>query len=308
MNTATAVSYGDKLYVGGGYTSGINFRDSARLYIYTPTTNTWDAPIDTPVYWFALTTYHSQLVLVGGKKYVDRNVLENFTNKLWTLSEHGQWQETLPPMRTKRSSACAVSYRDHLLVAGGATPDGSSNVVEVFNGSEWLLTNPLLYRDNDFVSAVLDEHLYFMGGEKIGKEVHYASLDSLLASCQPSETSQPSSVWKKLSDAPYEFSKAVVFGSRLIAVGGGSSYFTSIVHAYCGSFHTNSWIHVGDMPFAVTKTCSVVLPTGELMVVGGLNRGIRYIANVLKATIKGNLWLHNSYTVEVILHACSDII
>ena len=64
MSDAQAVWLGDKLYVGGGWTSGSR-RDIAKLYIHTPTTDTW-SHINTPVYYFALVTYHSQLVLVGG--------------------------------------------------------------------------------------------------------------------------------------------------------------------------------------------------------------------------------------------------
>ena len=75
MHDAQAVWLWDKLYVGGGVTSGSkrvtvgSNRDAGRLYIYTPTIDTWNR-IDTPVYWFALITYHSQLELVGGREYV----------------------------------------------------------------------------------------------------------------------------------------------------------------------------------------------------------------------------------------------
>ena len=190
MYDATAALHGDKLYVGG-WTSRGN-KDDARLYIYTPITDTW-SDIDAPVYWFALTTYHFQLVLVGGKECVDGK----YTNKLWTLSEHGQWQETLPPMGIERHSVCAVNFRDYLLVAGGETVDGISNIVEVFNGSHWLFAQPLPMGYFDLKSAILDCHWYLIGGNKgllestldQEKVVHCASLDSLLASCQLSETS-----------------------------------------------------------------------------------------------------------------------
>ena len=100
VGDARAVWLKDKvyMYVGGGVTSG-SLRDRARLYIYTPATNEWTI-LDTPVYYFTLTTYHSQLVLVGGMEYVGENFWGVFTNKLWTLCEDGQWQETLPPMPT----------------------------------------------------------------------------------------------------------------------------------------------------------------------------------------------------------------
>ena len=285
MSDATAVWQGDKLYVGGG--TSAHRRDDARVYIYNPTTDTWDTPIDTPVNGFALTTYRSQLVLVGGREYAGD---ESYVNKLWTLNKHGQWQETLPPMRTKRQCVCAMSYRDHLLVAGGKTSDGISCIVEVYNGSHWFFTQSLSMGCYNLKSAILDQHWYLMGGFLADDTVHYASLDSLLASCLPSETSQLSSVWKRLTDAPYAYSGVVVLSGTLIAVGGGKGELSpaSTVHAY--SFHTNSWIHIGDMPFEASNTCSVVLPTGELMVVGGFG-GICDIVNVLKATINGNLRL-----------------
>ena len=285
MKDATAVWHETKLYVGR-YTSGSR-RDDTRLYIYTPTTDTWDAPIETPVYRFALTIYHSQLVLIGGREYIaNENVSGPPTNKLWKLGGDGQWQEILPSMPTKRHCVCAASHKDHLLVAGGATLERTLNIVEVFNGDHWLTAQPLPMRCYDLKSVILDGHWYLMGGEEeINVAVHYASLDSLLASRRPSETSQSSSIWKRLTDAPYPYSSTAVFGGRLIAVGGVlGSCATSAVHAY--SFYTNSWIHIGDMPFAASRTCSVLLPTGNLMVVGGYD-GSCTIRNVLKATIKG---------------------
>ena len=86
MSNAQAVWLWDKLYVGGGGTSE-SVRDAARLYIYTPTTDTW-SHINTRVSWFALITYHSQLVLVGGGNFVGEERYGPVTNKLWTLTEH----------------------------------------------------------------------------------------------------------------------------------------------------------------------------------------------------------------------------
>lgn len=69
MQDAQAVWFTEKLYVGGGYTETEHIyadcENQARLYVYTPKTDLWDT-IDTPVYWFALAVYHSQLMLVGG--------------------------------------------------------------------------------------------------------------------------------------------------------------------------------------------------------------------------------------------------
>ena len=293
MRDATAVWHRDKLYVGG-WTSG-SHRDDARLYIYIPSMDMWGTPIDTPVYWFGLTTYHSKLILASGREYASEAVEDTVeTNKLWTLwNEYGQWQETLPPMSTKRHSVCAVSYNDHLLVAGGMSKGSSNNIIEIFNGSHWLFAQPLPMSYYDFKSVIIGQYWFLMGGkppleyneQKQYNAVHYACLDALLASCQPNVTSQSSSVWKRLIDTPHQFSSPVVFGGRLIAVGGeGADSPISTIYAY--SIQTNSWIHVGDLPFAMCSTCSIVLPTGQLMVVGGYT-----ISKALKATVKGNLWV-----------------
>ena len=289
MKDATAVWHGDKLYVGG-HTAKM-YEDDARLYAYTPTTDTWDMDICTPVWSFSLTTYHSRLVLVGGREHGDCSK-GDITNEIWTLSEDGcQWRpDTLPPMKMKRHSVCAVSYKDHLLVAGGWTLEGSSNVVEVFDGSYWYFAQPLPIGYDCIKSAILDHYWYLMGGEgdsdllAQNNAVHYASLDSLLDSC---ELSDPSSIWNRLTNAPCKSSSTAVFGDRLIAVGGDEALSPiSTIHAY--SFLTNSWIHVGDMPFAASNTCSVVLPTGELMVVGGISGAKPFMAKVLRASIKGS--------------------
>ena len=258
VGSAKAVWLKDKVYVGGGSTSGGTGSrgDAARLYIYSPATDTWTT-LDTPVCWFALTTYHSQLVLVGGSEQ-----FEDITNKLWTLSEDGQWQETFPPMPAPCGIfASAVSHGDHLLVISGYYPK-----VYVYNGHHWASAQHPPERLTDTKSTIFNGHWYLMGG---GGIVYSCSLDSLLASCQPSETSQPSSVWKRLTDVPSGGCYPAVFGNRLVAVGESSLTITSL-HAY--SSLTQSWVHMGDIPVTLLSSdtlCAVLLPSNELMIVKG---------------------------------------
>ena len=235
-----------------------NRRSEARLYIYTPATDEWTT-LDTPVYFFGLTTYHSQLVLVGGWEYVDENIVGEPTNKLWTLSEDGQWQETLPPMPKPCSRASAMSHGDHLLVIS----DDPNNVY-VYNGHHWASAQHPPQQLNPIEStSIFNGHWYVMGR---GGIVYSASLDSLLAICQPSETSQPSSLWKRLTDAPSQWCCPAVFGNRLVAVGKRSTDTTTSLFAY--SFLTQSWVHMGDTPISSTSIpCAVPLPSNELMIV-----------------------------------------
>ena len=296
MSDAQAVWLGDKLYVGGGSTSrSIRNRGAARLYIYTPTTDTWNR-IDTPVYWFALITYHSRLVLVGGREYVGEGREGPVTNKLWTLTEHDQWRETLSPMTTKRRWASAVEFADNILVTGGTDDTGRYiDIVEVYNGHHWAKAYCLSKPCYRMKSTVLNGHWYLMGGVGQGMEVYYASLDSLVASCQPGEKPLPP-VWKRLPDVPHDCSSTAVFGNRLIAVGGGYSPSSSI-HAY--SPYNQSWVHVGDMPVRVNSTCTAVLPTEELMVIGKRTGTSLWESSVHKASLNGNSeW----YTILCIHH------
>ena len=284
MHDAQAVWLGDKLYVGGGLTleSG---RGNAKLYIHSPTTNAW-RHINTPVFLFALITYHSRLVLVGGMEFVREYEDGPVTNKLWTLSEYDQWREARPPMATKRHSASAVEFGDKILVAGGEDDDWRNvDIVEVYDGHHWAEVQCLPKPCPNMKSTVLNGHWYLIGGEGQGKEVYYASLDSLVASCQPSEKPLPS-VWKRLPDVPHACSSTAVFGNRLIAVG-GKVYpsASSSIHAY--SPHTKSWVHVGDMPVELYSTCTAVLPTGDLMVIGGLSDTFIELC-VHKASLKFN--------------------
>ena len=287
MLNAQAVWMGDKLYVGGGVTVRSGLGDAARLYVYIPTHDTW-SHIDTPVNFFALIIYHSQLVLVGGREYatVGEKKDQSVTNKLWTLTEYNQWRETLPPMTAKRQWASAVEFADNILVAGGKD-DGDRNIdiVEVYNSHHWAraqcLPKPCYYMK----STVLNGHWYLMGGDE-QRKVYYASLDSLIASCQSSEKPLPS-VWKRLSNVPNEHSSTVVFGNRLIAVRGGEYQSpSSSIHAY--SPYTQSWVHVGNMSITLSSTCSTVLPTGELMVIGGWSDPSPWVSCVYKASLNGN--------------------
>ena len=252
-----AVCLNDKVYFSHRM---LLLQNRGRLYIYTPASDSWDS-IDTPVYNFALTTYRSQLVLVGGINCDD----DSHSAKLWTLSEDGQWQETLPPMETACTNASAVSCGDHLLVI-----DGDCKKVEVYYGHNWAKAQSLPEQVYGVMCTVYHDNLYVMVWS--GK-VYSASLHSLIASCQPSETSQPSSVWKKLPNVPDSYCYPTVFGKRLTVIG------MSGICAYSPS--TQSWISVGDNPYGSSLLygcCAISLPFNVLMVV--------HNGRVSKATIK----------------------
>ena len=135
---AQAVVLGNKVYIGGG-NFGPELASSNKLLIYDFTEDSWDT-LDTPTERYTLAIYHSQLVLVGGM-YPETG---RATNQLWVLDQPNQWTQLLPPMRTERYQASAVSMDDHLIVAGGCVDiDSLLDVVEVYDRKSWRFVQSL---------------------------------------------------------------------------------------------------------------------------------------------------------------------
>ena len=275
-NDAQAVWRKGKLWVGAMLTEGER-RDHARLYIYSRDQNDWNT-VDTPVYYFAMTTHMDRLVIVSGRQFISNVESGPLTDKVLTIDEElDRWKEmeAVPHMNTKRCATCVVSVGHYLIVAGGYIESGRSDIVEVFNGHQWVYGTSLPYSSVEMKSVIYNGEWYLMGGRYQKRNVFCTSLEDF-QKCKPMSTSNPVIVWKILSSQlPYERSSPAIFGNRLIAIGGesdfpGSRVPTSTIHAY--SEHTKSWVHIGDLPdeLRLHSSCAVVLPTRELMVIGGM--------------------------------------
>ena len=269
MSDTQAVVLGDKVYVGGGDTQTV-------LLIYDLHDDSWKT-LDTPVVNYALTTYNSQLVLVGGRDPIN----EIINNQLWVLDEQWHWIQPLPPMKTGRSRASAVSVDHYLIVAGGHDELGLLDVVEVYNGHYWKKAQSIPKASCSMKSCLLKGIWYLAGGEEQEKEIIYTSLHSLIATT--SSLVRQTSVWKKLANVPLKWSTPVIIGKQLATVGGYSCPYSSAIHVF--SFFTNSWVYVGNLPVVIHSTCTVVLSTGELLVVRGENES-ECLSNTLRGKIK----------------------
>ena len=306
VSHAQAVWWNDAVYVGGGCTSIDN---DAFLYIYNLTADIWKS-ISAPAYNFALTTYHSRLLIIGGKMHEGEHVI--VTNKIWSLGRDTMaWELNLPAMTTKRHSASAVEYMDNVIVAGGACKliMSDTDVVEVYNGQCWCQVQCLPKPCSDIKSTVHNGHWYLAG--KWGNQVYHASLKELI--------SQGKNVWKlPLPELPtnihvlpghtYTPFTPILFGNRLLAIAGWNTPTPSI---FCFSSHINSWIlrtHNIEMENTFASSM-IVLPTGELMVIGGFS-GKCPVDNVIKVTLKGKypqdtFWNYSSFPTRLILKCFS---
>ena len=251
---AQAVVLGNKVYIGRIVHDG----SSSKLLVFDFTEDSYGI-LDTPTEDYTLTTYCSQVVLVGGRDPDTGKA----TNQLWVLDEQDDWSESLPPMIIKRYQAPAISVGDHLVVAGGCCSDGSPlATVEVYDGHQWRQVQSLPRACCSMKSTVLEGNWYLASRTRQGCKIYHTSLKCLIATL---EEAGQTSVWKKLPGAPLQWTTLAVFRNQLITVEAGY-YCSSAIHAYFPN--TKSWVHVGDLPAACYSTCTLVLPTEELLVIG----------------------------------------
>ena len=243
----------------GGVCSG--WVPDARGYavvVYHIRSDSWNIHSWPPTHYAALTTYHSQLVLIGG---VEIGTVVA-TNGVLVLQE-GEWRPSLPPMTVARHRASAVSSGNLIIVAGGRTSPfpSSTGVVELFNGHSWMMTQPLPVACWDMKIVLLDGELYLGGGVELDREVFRATVQSIVESTENDSQFQ---VWTTLP--PHLIGSIAGYNDKVLSLeeGGRSRAAISAYHP-----HTQSWVHVEDAPAPIPflRSSALTLPTGDLMLV-----------------------------------------
>ena len=290
MEHAQAVWFDDQLCVGGGLAQG-NARNSARLYMYNPSTDrdetAWQTK-DTPTSSFALACYHSKLILIGGYEYPTYKP----TNKLFSL-EGEHFLQTVLPMHTKRIAPSAVAKGENLIVAGGMDMSSRLSSVEIYNDGSWFSTYSLPKACQRMKSTTKGDNWYLSGGFGQGKEIYSVSLQALISGSRQADNLSP---WRLLTDVPFKHSSTSFINDQLLMVGGFGLGFGGSHRPSCMSairVHSNhSWMNLGDLPVALCDTCSVVLPSGETMVIGGTMDNKSSSNRVFKAVVRGRWYAY----------------
>ncbi len=276
MSDAQAVIYRGRLYVGGGETPTGDSNFTICIYNFTP--DTWDT-IKGPARLTALAVYQGHLVLAGGippTSYVS-------TNRLWlTNSDQHTWKQTIPPMPTPTLAATAIATDKHLIISGGISDD-YLDIVQVYNGTQWALAHPLPTHCCFIQSTYHNDTYYLIGGH--GKQVFSTSLHSLIQSAYQTKTTDatPPTVWNTL-DTPYQSFSIAVLRSELVAIGGEDYSITPSLRIYSHQHHTWETMY-SALPQPLYRTCSITLPTGELMVIGGEESDGQSSAQVYKGSV-----------------------
>ena len=284
MIDAQAVWYKGKLYVGGG--KAVKPRDSARLYVYTPQSDSWSS-FSTPVSQFALAVYNSQLVLVGGRKYNSaEDKLGPATSEILVVPNMGLGRCNLfSKMTHERCGGCAIAIGDILIVTGGEE-ESSVQDVEIYDGKSWYtIKRPLNLLGGDMKILIYNDSCYLLGGRS-GRVVFCISLASLKAICKVGSMYDGDPlVWKRLPDVPEEVAGGCLttLGNRLLVLNGG------MLHAF--SPYTYSWVHIQAISYSpLYCMCVVISSTGEMMLLGGKSSPSGTIANtVIKASFDNGM-------------------
>ena len=171
-------------------------------------------------------------------------------------------------MPTHRHSPAVFTYNQWLMVAGGH--DGSvlfgNDLAAVdleTDNHQWLSVTLLPVKCCHVTTTIVQNKLYLIGG----------TLDETLVGNFPdiihSSTSATTKTWHTLPAPPLEWSAAITIHGALIAVGGchGNMDGTAI---YVYQPATNDW-QIGNLPCPRAPCSCILLPSGELLVAGGLD-------------------------------------
>ena len=235
------------------------------------TSGSWSVLPSCPVQWFGLGQLSGKLVTVGGLGC-------GTVNQVYTyVQETQQWEKSIPPMPTPRLWPTVITYNSSIAVCGGMGV-GRDRVVEVFNSeaAQWHTAAPLPVACAYMQHTIINDTCYLGGGGVYSptRSIMCASLPSLFQSSSPHEqqtSAQQQSVWTVLPDMPLYYSALANMGGTLLALGGGESASSppsdAIIHAYSAS--TKAWLRIASLPQACYSATAELLPSGEVMLIGG---------------------------------------
>ena len=254
------------IVIGGAvFVAACNSHDVLR---YETRSGQWSVLPSCPVRRFGLGQLSGKLVTVGG---VDGRLAT--VNHVYTyVQETQQWEKSIPPMPTPRRLPTVITYNSSIAVCGG---EGGERVVEVFNSeaAQWHTAAPLPVACVYKQLTIINDTCYLGGGGySPTRSIMCASLPSLFQSSSPHEqqtSAQQQSVWTVLPDMPLYSSALANMGGTLLALGGfeSASPPSNTIHAYSAS--TKAWVKVACLPQACSSATAELLPSGEVMLIGG---------------------------------------
>ncbi len=289
MTGAQAVVINGIVYMGGeGWGS---YAELCTVCRYHPGEDKWAKLPPPPVNSFGVGQVSGQLVLVGGKVASTGKVTGDVCV---FITESQQWERSIPAMPTARLALLVVSHLTVLIACGGSDNSGRSlPTVELYNSeaSQWYQCPPLP-SPRDWMSTVTVGDTLFLAGGFEGRTVSSASqliFSASLSSLIDRATHHSSDrLWTTLKNTPnYRFTSASVGGCLLVLGGidkrvGGE--VSASIHTYLPT--SSTWHPMGQLPLPLCRLTAVLLPTNELLIIGGFNQEWYQTNHVYKGSIE----------------------
>ena len=263
------LTFPQSIVIGGAvFVAACNSHD---VLGYETRSDQWSVLPSCPVVCFGLGQLSGKLVTVGG---LDGRGA--YVNHVYTyVQETQQWEKSIPPMPTPRRWPTLITYNSSTAVCGG---EGGERVVEVFYSetAQWHTAAPLPVACVYMQHTIINDTFYLGGGgiNSPTRSIMCASLPSLFQSSSRHEqqtSAQQQSVWTVLPDTPLYRSALANMGGMLLALGGregtSSPPNDAFIHAYSAS--TKAWLKIASLPQACSSATAELLPSGEVMLIGG---------------------------------------
>ena len=247
---ASSVVINGMVYCGG---------DASTVIQYNPESGDWSELPRSPVDGFAMTSLNGQLVLAGGSGHDARITV-------WD-SSHSKWVHPYPPMPTGQGQSAAVGYQNYLIVACGFL---CQNEVEVLDSSSgrWYSAQPVPVGGHHMSSVVVGDRWYLSSlwrWEDEKEHIFWAHLPTLTSSATSAHTTTEH-IWHELPTPPVGYPNLLALQGHLLLVGGVGC--VQKIHRY--DQETRQWRVCGQLPVGMAAPCCAVLPSGDLMVAGGV--------------------------------------
>lgn len=286
MFMASAAAIGGTVYVGGGY-SGAK-KPQTDLYKFNLEEKQWVIlpPPPHPVSGFALVAQGDKLHLIGGEYARARSVtVSDKVQSLNVSSGITEWSMTLPPLKSPRYSAAAISHEGYIIVAGGIGLEGEPvhtlEIIHLAGGKrkpEWFSVNKMPLRCHVRPQLVVCNKVLYLAGrqEDSNESTHVFSLlfrDLLDASKPkghyrmrfPSKQEQDNATWSQESSVVAGAALFVLGGYMMAAGGAGGN------GGYCWSYNTEhkAWLKNCAIPQARKDTAVTIANDNNVILLGG---------------------------------------
>ena len=258
-----------RVYVGGGLTDSV--------MEYNTSSAKWADLPSYQLFSFGMTLINSQLVLVGGRTYVNHSKVLG----VWEAKSR-KWTYPYPEMPTARSLCSVAVFKEWLIVAGGVSVGGFMSTVssvEVMNTDtkQWHTGQPMPTPWNSMKTAIMGDMCYFMGGftsisgSRGTDSVYCVPLPALISQAQSRVSRENShSAWKEIRGIGIEWSAPLSISGSLLAVGGCdivTCHDITAIHLYQPD--TGEWVKVGDLPTPRHSCTCAMITNREILIAGG---------------------------------------